>query len=198
MKSIGRADESSTSRIALGLEWLREWLFSAGFWQWTARVLGIGCVGIWVAMIWGVKLGEHTVDEFNAAPSAYGIIGGIGTGLVSFAFLVAGAVLLAPSLVPWVASPLLRFAESIYLGSHAIERPPLTYEVAERRIREHRWQDAAAEFERIAYWHPTEERAWSEAIRCAELAGDTDGAAWLKRRARLRCPSLRLQPRRSG
>ena len=184
MKSKG-GEDLPTSRTVWALEALREWLFSAGFWTWMVRIVGIACIAGWAAMIWGRAEKDYAQD---------GPLGGFATGLFGFAFLVAGTILLVPSLVPWVASPLLRFVDSIYLGSHNVEPPPLTYEVAERRIREGRWQDAATEFERIAYWHPGEERAWREAVRCAELAGDTEGAAWLKRRARLRCPRLRFDP----
>ena len=168
--------------MAWALEGIREGLVSGGFWQWTARVLGVGCVGIWVGLIWGV---DH---EKN------GMFGAFAISVLGFAALIAGAILLAPSLAVWVASPMLQFVESIYLGSHSVDTPPLTYDVAERRILERRWQDAATEFERIAYWHPGEERAWREAVRCAELAGDSQGAARLKRRARLRCPRLRFEP----
>ena len=157
-------------------ESLADWCREGGFWRWTARVLGVACVLVWVWMIWW---------EEEARDSA---LSAIGQGLFAFGFLVAGAVLLVPTLVRWVAWPFFRFIDSVYLGSHDIERPPLTYDVAERLLRERRWQDAATEFERIAYWHPTEERAWREAIRCAELAGDAAGAEWLRRRARVRCP----------
>jgi len=160
-------------------DWVAGWLREGGFWRWVGRGFGVGCVLIWVRMIWW---GEEARDSALSA---------IGHGLFAFAFLVAGAVLLAPSLVQWVAWPFFRFIDAVYLGSHDIARPPLNYEVAERLLRERRWQDAGAEFERIAYWHPQEERAWREAIRCAELVEDPAEAARLWRRARQRCPAVR-------
>jgi hypothetical protein len=141
--------------------------------------MGVGCVMAWAVMIWGEE--EGRTSYFSA----------LGSGLFAFALLVAGAIFLAPTLVQWAAWPIFRLIDSVYLGSHAIERPPLTYDVAERLMRERRWQDAAAELERIAYWHPNEERAWREAIRCAELADDKAGADWLRRRARVRCRAVR-------
>jgi hypothetical protein len=158
---------------------LEGWWRDGGFWRWTARGLWIFCI-----LVWARKMGAATEagDEMLVT---------FGNGLIASALLLIGAMLLAPTLVAWMSRPIFRFIDSIYLGGHAVERPPLNYDVAERRVREQRWQDAAAEFERIAYWHPKEERAWNEAIRCTQLAGDTAGAAWLYRRARLRCPTVR-------
>jgi|GEM_PF-3522415 len=180
------------SRLALRLEQVadgvRGWLGEAGWWMWVARVLGAGLVGIWVWMIWWkIGIGGRLSGESMGSGAAMGA--GLGLGLVAFGCLVFGTVLLAPSLVPWVAAPFLRFIDSVYLGGDEVERPRLTYEVADRLVREGRWQDAAAEFEHIAYWHPREERAWTEAVRCSRLAGDVAGADWLLRRARLRCPA---------
>lgn len=155
-----------------------EWCRDGGFWQWVGRVLGVVLVGVWAWMIWGKNWDVERLEV-------------LAFGLLAFASLVAGAVLLAPSLVPWAAAPFLKFIDMVYLGSHEVERPPLTYDVAERLLRERRWLDAAGEFERIAYWHPNELRAWTEAIRCTKLAGDTAGAAWLYRRARRRCREIR-------
>jgi len=160
-------------------EALADWIREGGFWRWLGRVLGVVCVGLWVIMIWWEDAGGSSALQ------------AVGTGLFAFAFLIAGAVLLAPSLVIWASAPLFKLIDAVYLGSNAIERPPLNYDLAERLLRERRWHDAAAEFERIAYWHPQEERAWREAIRCAELAGDPEGASWLHRRSRLRCAALR-------
>jgi hypothetical protein len=183
--------------LALRLEEVREsvrdWGGQAGFWTWVARILGVGLIGVWVWVIWWkIGIGGRLSGEDGGSAAAMG--GGFGLGLVSFGCLVFGVVLLAPPLVPWVAAPLLRFIDSVYIGGHEIERPRLTYEVAERLLRERRWEAAAGEFERIAYWHPREERAWSEAIRCSVLAGDEAGADWLWRRARLRCPAVRRHP----
>jgi len=160
-------------------ERLGDWCREGGFWLWVSRGLGVFLVGVWGWMIWGRNWdGAHRLEA-------------LAFGVFAFTSLVAGAILLAPSLVPWVAAPFFKFIDMVYLGSHHIERPPLTYDVAERLLRERRWLDAAGEFERIAYWHPKEVRAWSEAIRCTNLAGEKAEADRLYRRARLRCPEVR-------
>ena len=51
-------------------------------------------------------------------------------------------------------------------------------------------EDAASEYERQAYWHPKESRAWNETIRCYILAGDAMEAERVYRQARLRCPGV--------
>jgi hypothetical protein len=168
-------------------DWAAGWMREGGFWRWVGRAAGVGFIGVWMWMIW-VKLG---VSGAIGGDSAAVMGAGLGWGLAAFGCLVLGAVLLAPSLVQWVAWPFFRFIDSVYLGTHRIERPPLNYDTAERLLRERRWQDAGAEFERIAYWHPEEERAWREAIRCAELSEDAGEAARLRRRARQRCPAVR-------
>lgn len=161
--------------FALIREWIFEWLMDKNPSRWIARVVGLGFVALWVWLIF------WKIDPKDGA------IGAVCIAVPAFASLLLGAIILAPSLAQCVAYPFLQLIDSIYLGSHDIEIPVLTYDVAERLLRERRWADAAAEFERQAYWHPMETRAWNEAIRCYMLAGDTVEAARTFRRARLRC-----------
>lgn len=169
-QSLGRA-----LRFAFIREWICEWLMEWNSWLGAARIGGVGLVGLWAWLIfWKIKPEDGV---FAAACIA----------LPAFASLLLGTIMIVPSLVRWAAYPFLQFIDTIYLGSHDIECPVLTYDVAERLKRERRWEDAAAEFERLAYWHPTEARAWNEAIWCTIQAGDTFEAARLYKRARLIC-----------
>jgi hypothetical protein len=161
-------------RLADGLDAMGAWAQEKGAWRWVGFALGVGCVAFWWYRLWTV--------------AGDGGIGTIAHGLITFAFLVAGAVLMSPMLVPLAARPFCRFIDSVYLGGSAIERPPLTYVVAERRMQEGRYEQAATEFERLASWHPGVVRLYVDGIRAARLAGDERTANRLFRRGRLRCP----------
>lgn len=156
-------------------DWIHDWLTEANWRRWSGRLLGFGFVALWAWLIF------WKIDEKN------GLFAAACIAFPAFGSLVAGAILIAPTLASWVAAPFLKFIDSVYLGSHIIERPPLSFDVAERLIRERRWEDAAAELERIAYWHPKDARAWNNAICCLLKSGDSVAADRLYRRARVRC-----------
>jgi hypothetical protein len=163
---------------ALIREWICEWLMNRNPLRWMTRVVGVGLVTVWVWLIF------WQIDPKDGA------IGAACIALPAFASLLLGAIMLAPSLAGCLAYPFFKFIDSIYLGTHDIEIPLLTYDVAERLLRERRWEDAASEYERQAYWHPKESRAWNETIRCYILAGDAMEAERVYRQARLRCPGV--------
>lgn len=187
MKNTSHAPHESPwhLRVEAVMEAVLAWCQEKGFWVWAGRVIGVGLVAAWWLMVRGISKGEE------------GELGTVGQGLIAFAALVAGAIFLAPSLVPWVVAPLHRFIDSVYLGSSAIEKPKLTYDVAEHMLKMKRYEDAAAEFERIASWHPQEARAWCDGIRAALAAGDEAWATRLHRRGLLRCPKASEQLRQA-
>lgn len=180
-------------RMDAAMEAVLAWCQEKGFWVWTGRVIGVGLLGLWVYLIWGKSASDIAPAEGLVMEG--GDVSGVAYGLIYFAPLVASAVFLAPSLVPWVVAPLHRFIDSVYMGSSSIEKPKLTYEVAEHMLKMKRYEDAAAEFERIASWHPQEARAWCDGIRAALAAGDNAWATRLYRRGLLRCPKAADQLR---
>jgi hypothetical protein len=168
------------ARLSEGLDAMAAWAQEKGAWRWVSFGLGVILVALWALGLWGMPASGR--GNFGAGFAA-------GYGLLSFAALVAGAILISPMLVPLAARPFCWFIDSIYLGGSAIERPPLSYVVAERRMQEGRYEEAAAEFERLAYWHPRVVRVYVDGIRAARLAGNERTANRLFRRGRLRCPA---------
>ena len=178
-------DRPAAIWLAIVRQGLRGWCSERGFWVWVSRAIGGGLVAAW----W---LGVRSIMDQEA-----GAIETVGWGLFSFAALMAGAIFLVPSIVPYAASPFFAFIDSIYLGGSAVERPRLDYAVADRRWRERRWEDAADEFDRIAYWHRKEVRAYRDGIRASRLAGNEAMADRFYRRGVLNCPSASAELRRA-
>lgn len=148
-------------RVESVLKSLLVWCQERGFWRSARFLTGAALIVVWIIFL------PHPA---------------------SFAALVLGAALVAPTFVPLVVWPLHKLIDSIYLGSSGHDRPVLNYRMAERMLKERRYDDAAAEFERIAYWHPKESRAYCEGIRAAQAAGDQKLVVRLYRRGLLRCP----------
>ncbi len=152
------------------------WAKERGTWTWVREGIGVGLVAAW----W---LTLKSADPYSEGFRDY-----FGKWLLSFSFLLMGAFCLAFTLAPLVAAPLLRFIDSVYLGASSVEAPPLNYAVAERRVQEGRWAQAAEEYERLARHHPREVRLYAEGIAAARRAGDAEMAERLLKRGRRFCP----------
>ena len=173
-------------RILASGDGLSLWLQETRFWQWMCSIVGAGCIICWWCSI-AALLRETEQYGLAELPRTLGYA--MGRGVLSFALLVGGAIMLAPVLAPVAARPFLRLIDSIYLGGSNRERPPLVYSIAERRIQERRYSEAAEEFERLSFWHPYELRLYLDGIRVARWAEDYKTANRLFRRGRLRCAS---------
>lgn len=112
----------------------------------------------------------------------------LGESLLAFSFLILAAICWAGTLAPLLATPFIKFIDAVYLGGSSADKPPLTYAVAERRLQQHRWAEAAEEFDRITRLYPYEVRAYVEGIAAARRASDEELINRLKRRARVYCP----------
>jgi hypothetical protein len=173
------------------------WLESAGCWVkdlgvWKGAAFAVGAL---LVVLWWIGLTR--AEELVLGPSQKNADVVVLHGLVCFLMLVVGVVMMSPVVAPWVAGPLLRWIDGVYLGGSSIERPPLTFVVAERRMLEGRFADAAIEFERLAHWHPREVRPYVDGIRAARLGGDEELARRLYRRGARRCPQAVDQLRAS-
>jgi hypothetical protein len=146
---------------ALRFAFIREWICE-WLMEWNSWLGAARIGGVGLVGLWAWLI-------FWKIKPEDGVFAAACIALPAFASLLLGTIMIVPSLV---------------------RCPVLTYDVAERLKRERRWEDAAAEFERLAYWHPTEARAWNEAIWCTIQAGDTFEAARLYKRARLICSGV--------
>ena len=107
----------------------------------------------------------------------------IGRSLLGIGALITGALLAAPELVRWAASPISGLLDSILLPSETVH-PPVDFKLARFYAQTLRYDEACEEYVRILHYHPDNAEAHLEGIRAAALAGNEPLAAKLYRGAR--------------
>lgn len=148
-------------------------------WKAVRILLGLALVAKGLEMLGAVSRGGA------GYPAAFG------GALFGFAVLIAGALVLAPSLAVWAASPFTRFVDSIYLpGGRAAEKPEPNYRLADHYYQLGQDRLAIAEYEKIVRYHPAETPAYVALIDLwANRRGEPGRATKLYRRGLRRARS---------
>lgn len=99
-------------------------------------------------------------------------IGAAGHIILSMIVFIQAILLVAPETVfrvaEWISRP---FAE-LFFPSEEFKKPPLSYKMARRYASTRRFEEAAAEYEKIIHYHPQEHDAYVELLEVAKKLKD--------------------------
>jgi hypothetical protein len=98
--------------------------------------------------------------------------GALGHIIFSMTGFIMAVLLIAPETVfrmaEWISRP---FAE-LFFPSEEYKKPPLSYQMARRYASTRRFEEAAAEYEKIIHYHPQEHDAYVELLEVAKKLKD--------------------------
>ncbi|MGI8603259.1 MAG: hypothetical protein ACR2OZ_09690 [Verrucomicrobiales bacterium] len=113
----------------------------------------------------------------------------VGMWLGVVALITLAAVLLAPELTLFVAGPLLRWVDSVYLGdAGAPEQSPADFGLPRRLLAERSYEAALESYESLIRSFPDSPLLYREAIVAARLAEQNEEAGGLFRMGLHHCP----------
>lgn len=99
-------------------------------------------------------------------------LGAAGHIIFSMTAFIMAVLLIAPEtafrIAEWISRP---FAE-LFFPSEEFKKPPLSYKMARRYTSTRRFEEAAAEYEKIIHYHPQEHDAYVELLEVAKKLGD--------------------------
>ena len=95
--------------------------------------------------------------------------------LCSFALLIFAALVVAPEMASWIATPFCRFIDNIYFPNTS-DTPPVDYTLAQLYRKQWKYNIALQEYNKIIHYHPFELNAYIEGIQVAIEANDRKSA----------------------
>jgi len=101
--------------------------------------------------------------------------------LFGFASLISAAIVVAPEMASWIATPFIRVIDNIYFPQTS-DPPPVNYTLAHFYREQFRYHLALQEYNKIISFHPFELKAYTEGIQTAFEANDQKSARKFFRR----------------